>query len=591
MPLSQTAKWVTEQTTAKWWSQDLAGQRHFMLQSYLVLIFFIVGGFCFIQGPTDYLLSNILALAALALLYLLYALGIFSLPWVANCMIAVSFGLIFSIILRGGGLSSPLMLWLGVVPVPAIFLLGIPSSLKWAAGVIFSILLLFGLTALGWLPTEFHYERSHITWAAISSICVSSNVFFLPLIYHLLNKRQLTDIEQRNTELEHTRAELLQSENHKDRFMAAVVHELRTPMNAILGFNDLLRQDLHLVSEDLETVGLISQSTHKLLKLINQILDFSQLQAGRMLLRMEPVFLEETVQHLLQSTRPHLKPHVQLKLQLAEDLPIWVQTDAQRLKEVLLSLLDNACKFTSEGKVVLRISVHEQNLLFEVTDTGTGIAAELQDHVFNRFEHADQETLRQFGGTGLGLAVAKLLIALFNGEMGLESQLGVGSRFWFRIPLLPCDAPTHVHAHSTPPAWGGAFTLLLVDDNLVNLQLARYLCQNIWPQANVLSVESGAACLSTLRTTPVDLVLLDMFMPEMNGPQTCQTIRHDFPAPVCQVPVIGLTASTHSQDVQDCLDAGMNAVIPKPIDKIALTKVVQDHLALRMRQKGQKGSA
>jgi CheY-like chemotaxis protein len=133
--------------------------------------------------------------------------------------------------------------------------------------------------------------------------------------------------------------------------------------------------------------------------------------------------------------------------------------------------------------------------------------------------------------------------------------------------------------------------LLLVDDNLVNLQLARYLCQNIWPQANVLSVDSGAACLSTLRTTPVDLVLLDMFMPEMNGPQTCQTIRHDFPAPVCQVPVIGLTASTHSQDVQDCLDAGMNAVIPKPIDKIALTKVVQDHLALRMRQKGQKGSA
>jgi len=559
-----------------------------MLQSYLLLIFLIVGGFCFIQGPTDYLLSNLLSLAALALLYLLYARRVFGLAWVANSMIAVSFGLIYSIILRGGGLSSPLMLWLGVVPVPAIFLLGIPSSLKWAAGVISSILLLFGLTALGWLPTEFHYERSHITWAAISSICVSSNVFFLPLIYHLLNKRQLTDIEQRNNELEHARTELLQSENHKDRFLAAVGHELRTPMNAILGFNDLLRQDLSLVSEDLETVDLISQSTHKLLKLINQILDFSQLQAGRLLLSSEPVFLEEAVQHVVNSIRPQVNPQVRLQLELAQDVPVWIHTDAQRLKEVLLSLLDNACKFTSEGRVLLRISVQEQQLLFEVIDSGTGVAAEFQAHIFNRFEHADQETLRRFGGTGLGLAVAKLLIELFEGQIGLESQSGQGSRFWFHIPLRPSEAPDHaVTSPLSLTVWNHSFNLLLVDDNLVNLQLARHLCQSIWPKANILSVDSGAVCLSTLQQSAVDVVLMDMFMPAMNGPQTCQTIRQEFPAPVCHVPIIGLTASTHPQDVQDCLDAGMNAVIVKPIDKAALTKVVQAHLASRTTPEGQ----
>jgi signal transduction histidine kinase len=467
--------------------------------------------------------------------------------------------------------------------VPAIFLLGISSSLKWAVSVIFSILLLFGLTAAGWLPTEFHYERSHITWAAVSSLCVASSVFFLPLIYHLLNQRQLAEIEQRNTELEQARSELLASESHKDRFMAAVGHELRTPMNAILGFNDLLHQDEQLLVDDQETVALISQSTRKLLKLINQILDFSQLQAGRLLLNMEPALLEEELQHVVNSIRPQLNPQVTLQLELAQDVPVWIHTDAQRLREVVLSLLDNACKFTSEGRVLLRISVKEQQLLFEVIDSGTGIAAEFQAHIFNRFEHADQETLRQFGGTGLGLAVAKLLIELFEGKMGLESQLGQGSRFWFHIPLQPCEAPDHaLTSPLTLPVWDGLFNLLLVDDHLVNLQLARHLCQSIWPQANILSVVSGADCLSTLKKSAVDVVLMDMFMPDMNGPQTCKIIRKEFPAPVCDVPIIGLTASTHPLDLQACMDAGMNAVILKPIDKTALTKVVQTHLSARL---------
>jgi len=279
---------------------------------------------------------------------------------------------------------------------------------------------------------------------------------------------------------------------------------------------------------------------------------------------------------------------VRLQLELAQDVPVWIHTDAQRLKEVLLSLLDNACKFTSEGRVLLRISVQEQQLLFEVIDSGTGVAAEFQAHIFNRFEHADQETLRRFGGTGLGLAVAKLLIELFEGQIGLESQRGQGSRFWFHIPLRPSEAPDHaVTSPLSLTVWNHSFNLLLVDDNLVNLQLARHLCQSIWPKANILSVDSGAVCLSTLQQSAVDVVLMDMFMPAMNGPQTCQTIRQEFPAPVCHVPIIGLTASTHPQDVQDCLDAGMNAVIVKPIDKAALTKVVQAHLASRTTPEGQ----
>ena len=561
------------------WPQALADQRHVMLQGYLLLIFITVAGFCFVQGPTPYLHANLLAMTAMTVLYLLYMRGWLSLPAATQGMLAISFSLIYDITLHAGGLVSPQMLWLGMVPVPAIFLLGQAATLAWAGVVMLSVGLLFVLTFGGWLPVVFHYERQHITWAAISALCIASNVFFLPLIYHVLNKRQLASIEHRNAELEQTRLALLQSENHKDKFMAAVGHELRTPMNAILGFNDVLRQEVSLQADDLETVNLINQSTKKLLKLINEILDFSQLQAGRLQLNMGPTSLKGLLQHCLEAMRHRENTQVPVVLEMGQDLPQWIQTDAQRLREILLHLLDNACKFTSEGRVCLRASLQQQRLLIEVIDTGAGIAAELQTHIFKRFEHADQETLRQFGGTGLGLAISKQLVALFDGEMGLESRLGEGARFWFRLPLLNCDTPGDTQTLSHPQRqWTHPFSMLLVDDNPVNLQVARYLCQSIWPQAQLLTANSGAACLELLKTTPVDVVLMDMFMPDMDGPQTCRTIRQTYPEPICHLPIIGLTASTHPHDKQLCLEAGMNAVTHKPMDKTDLTQAVQAQL-------------
>jgi signal transduction histidine kinase/CheY-like chemotaxis protein len=567
----------------RWWPQDLPAQRHVMLQGYLLLIFITVAGFCFVQGPAAYLHANLLAMTAMALLYLLYRCRWLSLKATTHGLLAVSFSLIYDITLNAGGLASPQMLWLGMVPVPAIFLLGQAATLAWAGVVMLSVGLLFVLTFGGWLPVTFQYEQQHITWAAISALCIASNVFFLPLIYHVLNKRQLASIEHRNAELEQTRLALLQSENHKDKFMAAVGHELRTPMNAILGFNDVLRQEVPLQADDLDTVNLINQSTKKLLKLINEILDFSQLQAGRLQLNMGPTALTGLLQHCTEAMRHHENTHVPVVLEMGPDVPHWIQTDAQRLRDMLLHLLDNACKFTSEGRVLLRVSLQQQRLLFEVIDTGAGIAAELQTHIFKRFEHADQATLRQFGGTGLGLAISKQLVALFGGEMGLESRLGEGSRFWFRLPLRHCDPPSDAQTLINPQRpWTQPFSMLLVDDNPVNLQVARYLCQSIWPQAVLLTANSGPACLQLLKTTPVDLVLMDMFMPDMDGPQTCQTIRQTFPAPLRQLPIIGLTASTHPHDKQLCLDAGMNAVTHKPMDKADLTQVVQAQLLARL---------
>lgn len=545
----------------------------------MLLIFTTVAGFCFIQGPAPYLHANLLALGAMVLLFLLYKLEHLSLSLTTHGLLGISLSLIFYITLNAGGLSSPQMLWLGMVPVPAIFLLGQTATLVWAGLVLLSIGVLFIVTYLGGLPITFHYQRAHITWAAISSFCIASNVFFLPLIYHWLNKRQLADIEHRNADLEQTRLALLQSESHKDKFMAAVGHELRTPMNAILGFNNVLREEVALHADDLETVNLINHSTKKLLKLVNEILDFSQLQAGRLQLNMGPTDLAGLLQHCLDTMRHHENARVPLMLEMADDVPHWIHTDAQRLREILQHLLDNACKFTSKGRICLRVRLNHGHLMFEVIDTGAGIALELQAHIFKRFEHADQETLRQFGGTGLGLAISKQLVALLGGDMGLESRPGQGARFWFELPLGVCDPPSPAQTLQHPQrAWAQAFTLLVVDDNPVNLQVARLICQSIWPQATLLTATSGPACLQLLQTTPVDVVLMDMFMPEMDGTQTCKTIRQTFPAPLSRIPIIGLTASTHPHDKQQCLDAGMNMVTHKPMDKTALTQAVQAQL-------------
>jgi CheY-like chemotaxis protein len=184
------------------------------------------------------------------------------------------------------------------------------------------------------------------------------------------------------------------------------------------------------------------------------------------------------------------------------------------------------------------------------------------------------------------LAISKKLVALFGGSIGLESTLGEGSRFWFTVPLVACAAPVSLALRTQAPDLSNyAMRILVVDDNPVNLQVARYICQSIWPLADIVDTASGPQALELLKQSAFDVVLMDMFMPGMNGPQTCQAIRHQLVDPICHIPVIGLTASTHAQDRQLCLEAGMNEVLPKPMDKVSLAATVNSlvHAAMSSR--------
>ncbi len=560
---------------ARHWPNDLLSQRHFILRCYICVALLIIGGFCFLASPFEQIPLSLLTMAAMSLISVVYVWRKWPVAAVTHALLAACFSLVYISCMNTGGLASPQILWLGILPLPCLVLMGFKETFIWVAVAMSAIGSLFALTFLGYLPSDFAFKEQHLNWAAISLMCMAANVFWVPVFYYVLNKQQLVSLKERNFELEGSRQDLLKSEAYKDEFVAAVGHELRTPMNAILGFNDVLLKSMQLDPKDLETVRLIRQSTDKLLKLINQILDFSQLQAGRLVLNPAPVRVSDALAQSRATILTASHSPVSLVTELDPSIPDWVSLDVLRVKEVLCQLLDNAFKFTAQGEVLLRLTRQENELLFEVIDSGSGIPKELQEHIFKRFEHADQATLRQFGGTGLGLAISKQLVALFGGSIGLESTLGHGSRFWFSVPLVACAAPaSHALSVHAPDLSNYAMRILVVDDNPVNLQVARYMCQSIWPLAEIVDTASGPESLELLQQSQFDVVLMDMFMPGMNGPQACQAIRQQLLDPICHIPVIGLTASTHTQDRQQCLEAGMNEVLPKPMDKASLAATV-----------------
>ena len=474
-----------------------------------------------------------------------------------------------------GGLYSSSLMWLMILPVPAIYLVGWHGSALWIALVVGTVLALVPLTEHGWLPVSYVYGSRHLLWSLGNHVFTAMSLLGGLLIYQRIYQQQLENIKARNRELSENRAALLQSESYKDQFLASVSHELRTPMNAILGFNDVIRVELQAAAKPLHTVDLVRESTEHLLKLVNQILNFTQLQAGRLALQPAPLRLSDTVAQCGALFQRAPDAPVRFHAELDPSLPPWVMADKQRIQEVLNHLVENAFKFTAQGQVRLSVRSDGDAVRFEVIDTGVGISPEWQPFLFNRFEHADSQTHVQFGGAGLGLAICKGMVQWMGGEIGLQSQPGQGTRVWFRLPMAACEPP---HASALPgpgPTEANLpLHLLLVDDHRVNLKVAGLMCQQLWPDATVAAVESGQACLDYLNEHRVDAVLLDLMMPEMDGLQTTQRVRQSADPRLASLVVIGLTASNHPQDRQACLDAGMNDVLVKPLHRDALRECV-----------------
>ena len=476
------------------------------------------------------------------------------------------------------GILSPRINWLYLIPILMIYMVSRRAGWIWTGIVIALQLVMSALTYLDVLPNNTPLNKTHEVYAFFVYFVTSSSLISLTLIYQGFSNKAIAEIKVRNDELEVKRQELQAISDIRDQFIASVSHELRTPMNAIMGFNDLLQSSQAANSKAMEVLQLTQQSGEHLLTVINDVLDYSQFQSGKLGIHPEPFELRKTVAHAMDLFDNRIKSmRLVFQSQIDEGLPAWVLADRHRLMQVLVNLLGNAIKFTQQGHVMLRVKQSNQSLVFEVEDTGIGISEDQQAKVFERFSQATVQTQAVYGGNGLGLAISKRLVELMGGEIGVKSQLGHGSVFWFTVPLVPAQAkvPEHVQHPRFANQQQHAWRFLIVDDVAMNRLLLRQILKLEYPQSLITEAEDGLAALQAINNEGFDLVFMDMVMPQMDGIEASKSIRSTVDRQGHRLPILGLSANVNSSDRERFIDAGADDFLLKPYDRQTLVEVTE----------------
>lgn len=389
-------------------------------------------------------------------------------------------------------------------------------------------------------------------------------------------------------------------EQAKREFLAAMSHELRTPMNGILGFAELLDESAAMPEALRPYSRTIMQSGEALLRILDDILDFSRLEAGQ--LRIEPMRyspnkLASDVCNLL--LRQAQEKDIQLEIAIAESTPKYLIGDAGRIRQVLVNLVGNAIKFTDYGSVRIQMEAMRENdlprLEILVTDTGTGIETDKLEAIFDPFTQADSSISRRFGGTGLGLTITRRLVELLGGRISVWSELGRGSEFRVILPLCLPEASSGTEASAQAELLATDFArkysmrVLIVEDDKINLRLIQALLRRLGYEP--LVAHNGQEALSVYATAPIDCILMDLQMPEMDGIEATRMIREIEDGTDHKAYIFALTANTVPTDKQKCFDAGMNEYLNKPVRMNALAALlIKAHTALSTKSESSKPS-
>ena len=390
-------------------------------------------------------------------------------------------------------------------------------------------------------------------------------------------------------ELRKAKAQAERASSVKSEFLANMSHEIRTPLNGVIGFTDLLR-NTSLDSLQQSYVRNANTSAHVLLEIINDILDFSKIEAGKLELEIRVNNILQLVEQVTDIVRYQASTkEIDILLNIDDAMPAFVELDSTRLKQILINLLSNAIKFTDQGEVELRLNFEAKTketgyFKFSVRDTGIGINTEQQKKLFKAFSQADSSTSRKFGGTGLGLIISQRLAKKMGGTIEFSSIVGEGTTFFFTLEMPYKKEAQHLekqvdnrHLFSVLNTINA--TVLVAEDNAVNMLLTNTMLHKLMPNATIIKAENGKEAIAVAQQQQTDLILMDIQMPEVNGIVAAKEVRSwekkNLHTPV---PIIALTAGASKKERSECLAVGMNDFITKPFERQKLLEILDKYL-------------